>query len=70
MSQDIIFGIETKYNFPINDFKEKLQANSFPEIAGSVYYEFPRVPVAAGLSVGYGIYGSLLEKDYAETATS
>jgi hypothetical protein len=62
ISQDIIFGIETKYNFPINDFKEKLQANSFPEIAGSVYYEFPSLPVAAGLSVGYGIYGSLLEK--------
>ncbi|WP_460516121.1 hypothetical protein [Cyclobacterium sediminis] len=62
MAQDIIFGIETKYNFPINDFKEKIQANSFPEIAGSVYYEFPSLPVAAGLSVGYGIYGSSLEK--------
>tara|TARA_R110001592_G_scaffold96331_4_gene276748 strand:+ start:58299 stop:59009 length:711 start_codon:yes stop_codon:yes gene_type:complete len=62
MGQDVSFGLEARTNIPLKDFKQQLHANSFPELAAFGYYEFPGMPIAAGLSVGYGLYGSVLEK--------
>jgi hypothetical protein len=60
--QELYFGVEARTNLPLHNFKQKLQANTFPEIAVFGLYKIPELPIAAGLSVGYGMYGRLLEK--------
>ena len=62
LGQELSFGVEARANLPIRNFNQKLQANTFPEIAVFGIYKIPELPVAVGLSVGYGIYGRLLEK--------
>lgn len=62
LGQELSFGVEARANLPIRNFNQKLQANTFPEMAVFGLYKIPKLPVAAGLSVGYGIYGRLLEK--------
>lgn len=61
-AQDILFGIQANAGIPVRELKEKVGNIVFPEYTFVTLYSFPYRPIEVGLSIGYGIYGTKLEK--------
>lgn len=61
-AQDFIGGFRVKTNIPIGDFKAEAEGILLPELAFWANYQIPNSPLEVGLSLGYGIYGTRLEK--------
>lgn len=55
-------GIQANVGVPIGDLKEVMNGSVFPEYTLSVYYRFPYKPIDVGFGVGYGKYGTEVEK--------
>jgi hypothetical protein len=61
-AQDFMGGAHFNAGFPFGDFKETAPELFVPEIDFFANYQIPIAPIEVGLSVGYGIYGTQLEK--------
>lgn len=61
-AQDFIGGFQVKTGIPIGDFKAAAAGILLPELAFWANYQIPKTPLEIGLSFGYGIYGTKLEK--------
>lgn len=55
-------GFEAGVGLPTGNLKEASSGTVFPELSTSLIYEFWNLPIDLGLSVGYGMYGTKLEK--------
>ncbi|MDF2158652.1 hypothetical protein [Algoriphagus sp. CAU 1675] len=49
-------------SLPVGKLKTETESLFFPTISGIFLYEFRTAPLQVGLELGYGIYGSQLEK--------
>lgn len=61
-AQGFIGGVQVKTGIPIGDFKTAADGILLPELAFWANYQIPNTPLEIGLSLGYGIYGTKLEK--------
>lgn len=55
-------GFHSNLGIPTEGLNQVTEGNLFPEFNTSVYYEFWNLPIDLGISLGYGIYGTKLEK--------
>jgi len=55
-------GFQANAGFPIGDLRQKTGSIIFPEYSFSTYYKFPMKPIEVGFGLGYGKYGTELEK--------
>ncbi|PRY86234.1 hypothetical protein [Mongoliibacter ruber] len=55
-------GFQSNLGIPVAGLQESSAGTLFPELNTVIYYEFWNLPIDIGLSVGYGIYGTKLEK--------
>ncbi|WP_009032823.1 hypothetical protein [Indibacter alkaliphilus] len=55
-------GFQSNLGFPVGKLKEGSPGIVIPEFSTVGYYEFWNLPINLGLSIGYGIYGTELEK--------
>ncbi|WP_373396921.1 hypothetical protein V8V91_20120 [Algoriphagus halophilus] len=61
-AQFFIGGVHLNGGFPTSKLKSEVDRVMFPSISGIVLYEFYNQPFQAGFELGYGVYGSKLEK--------
>ena len=61
-AQDILFGFQANAGIPVRELRDKVGHIVFPEYTFVTLYTFPYQPIEVGLSIGYGIYGTKLEK--------
>jgi len=61
-SQFYGIGFQTNLGIPVSDLREEVGGLVFPEFNTLGIYKFSSVPMEAGLSIGYGIYSTSLEK--------
>ena len=61
-AQFFIGGIHLNGGFPTSKLKSEVDRVMFPTISGIVLYDFYNQPFQVGFELGYGIYGSKLEK--------
>lgn len=61
-AQFFIAGGHFSGGFPVSNLKNEVGRSFFPSLSGIVLYEFPSQPIQAGLELGYGIYGTKLQK--------
>lgn len=61
-AQDILFGFQANAGIPVRELREKVGNIVFPEYTFVTLYSFPFRPIEVGLSIGYGRYGTKLEK--------
>ncbi|MCH7401728.1 hypothetical protein ACFOUP_00990 [Belliella kenyensis] len=60
--QDFIWGMQYKHGIATGDFAAAAGRLQTPEFAIYTNYQIPNQPVEIGISVGYGINGTALEK--------
>lgn len=60
--QDVLFGIQANAGIPVRELHDKVGNIVFPEYTFVALYSFPYRPIEVGLSIGYGKYGTKLEK--------
>ncbi|MCH7410508.1 hypothetical protein MM239_13965 [Belliella sp. DSM 111904] len=61
-AQDFIWGMQYKHGIATGDFASTAGNIQTPEFAIYTNYQIPNQPVEIGISIGYGIYGTSLEK--------
>ncbi|MBN3583784.1 hypothetical protein JYB64_15400 [Algoriphagus aestuarii] len=61
-AQFFIAGGHLNGGFPIARLKSEVDKVFFPSLSGILLYEFYNQPFQIGLELGYGVYGSKLEK--------
>ncbi len=61
-AQEFIGGVQLKPGIPIGDFETRSPEIWVPEMAAFANYQVPNLPIEIGLSLGYGLYGTKLEK--------
>jgi hypothetical protein len=61
-SQNFGLGFQSNFGIPVLDLKEEVGGLVFPEFNTLGIYDFPFAPIELGLSIGYGVYNSSLEK--------
>ncbi len=61
-SQFFIGGGHFNGGFPFSKLKKEVNGTFFPSLSGVLLYELAAQPVQIGLELGYGIYGTKLEK--------
>ena len=62
LAQDFLWGLQYKLGIAVQDFKAESGNVQVPEFVFFSTYQIPKIPVEIGLSLGYGIYGTQLEK--------
>jgi hypothetical protein len=55
-------GFQANLGVPIGELRDVMEGSVFPEYTMSFYYKFPLKPIEVGMGVGYGKYGTELEK--------
>lgn len=55
-------GFQANLGVPIGELRDVMQGSVFPEYTMSFYYRFPFKPIEVGFGVGYGKYGTEVEK--------
>ncbi|REG94430.1 outer membrane beta-barrel protein [Algoriphagus antarcticus] len=61
-AQFFIAGGHLNGGFPVSKLKSEVDKTIFPTISGILLYEFYAQPIQVGLEVGYGVYGTKVEK--------
>lgn len=61
-SQIYGLGFQANLGVPVFDLSEEVGGLVFPEFNTLGIYEFPNIPIEVGLSIGYGVYNTSLEK--------
>jgi len=61
-AQFFIGGVHFNGGFPVSKLKQEVDKLFFPTLSGILLYEFYNQPFQVGLELGYGIYGTKLEK--------
>lgn len=61
-AQFFIGGAHFNGSTSVGQLKEEAGSLFFPTISGFLLYEFQTAPIQVGLDLGYGLYGSKLEK--------
>ncbi|MFD2037613.1 hypothetical protein ACFSKL_22655 [Belliella marina] len=61
-AQDFLWGLQLKSGIATQDFYEESGRLVVPELAFFTNYQVPKLPIEIGLSLGYGLYGTQLEK--------
>lgn len=61
-AQFFIAGGHINGGFPVSILKTKVDKTVFPTLSGILLYEFFAQPIQVGLELGYGVYGTKLEK--------
>jgi hypothetical protein len=61
-SQFYGIGFQTNLGIPVSDLRAAVGGLVFPEFNTLGVYKFSSVPIEAGISIGYGIYSTSLEK--------
>lgn len=61
-AQFFIGGVHFNGGFPVSKLKQEVDKLFFPTLSGIILYEFYNQPFQVGLELGYGVYGSKLEK--------
>lgn len=61
-AQFFVAGGHLNGGVPVSKLKQEVDKLFFPTISGIVLYEFQSQPVQVGLEIGYGIYGTKVEK--------
>ncbi|MFD2202215.1 hypothetical protein [Shivajiella indica] len=61
-SQFFGLGFQTNLGIPVLDLRDEVGGLVFPEFNTLGIYKFTTIPIEVGLSVGYGVYNTSLEK--------
>ncbi|WP_297335766.1 hypothetical protein [Algoriphagus sp.] len=61
-AQFFLAGGHFNGSIPVGKMKQETQSLFLPTLSGIILYEFQTAPVQVGLELGYGIYGSKMEK--------
>jgi hypothetical protein len=60
--QDILYGFQANAGIPVRELRDNVGNIVFPEYTFIALYSLPYRPIEVGLSIGYGKYGTKLEK--------
>lgn len=61
-AQELSYGFQTHFSIPVQQFERKADGLLFPEFNFAFYHRLNQLPFELGLNLGYGIYGSKLER--------
>ncbi|MCH7399120.1 hypothetical protein MM236_14035 [Belliella sp. DSM 107340] len=61
-AQDMLWGLQFKSGIATQDFHEVSGRLVVPELAVFTNYQVPNLPFEVGVSLGFGLYGTQLEK--------
>ena len=55
-------GFQANLGVPVGELRDVMEGSVLPEYNMSFYYKFPLKPIEVGFGIGYGKYGTELEK--------
>lgn len=61
-AQELLWGLQLKSGIATEDFYQESGRLVVPELAFFTNYQIPNKPIEVGFSLGYGLYGTELEK--------